>query len=326
MREPVISVRQSNTADPARHSDEDSQARAAEAPSAGEVAALCAALGADTTPARVGPRLSPAGGVIIDGLDVSLPLLPAARDLVFAAFCAHHVVVLRDQSLSREQQFTFAAAFGEVEHSGAASHSHGKRHGVAHIISNLDQDGRPVDRSLSPLSNYHWHTDKPYYHFPPMMTALYAVEVPPAGGDTEFANMVMAYTALTEEIRQRIAGHRVVFCRRAAGAAPAPAALPDTMVDHPLVRTHPDTGAKALYLGNHASHIDGLPELEGRELLATLLAHATQRQFVYVHRWRTGDLVIWDNRCLLHRAVANFDMTRYRRVMHRSVVRGTVPV
>jgi alpha-ketoglutarate-dependent taurine dioxygenase len=97
-------------------------------------------------------------------------------------------------------------------------------------------------------------------------------------------------------------------------------------VDHPLVRTHPETGRKALYLGNHASHILAMPEAEGRALLDELLEHTTKPQFVYRHRWRIGDLVMWDNRCLLHRAVANYEIGRYRRVLYRSVVRGTVPV
>jgi len=97
-------------------------------------------------------------------------------------------------------------------------------------------------------------------------------------------------------------------------------------VDHPLVRTHPDTGIKSLYLGNHSTHILGMPETEGRVLLDELLAHATQPRFVYVHRWRVGDLVMWDNRCLIHRAVGNYEVAKYRRVMHRSVVRGTVPI
>ena len=99
----------------------------------------------------------------------------------------------------------------------------------------------------------------------------------------------------------------------------------DPPVDHPLVRTHPETGAKALYLGNHASHILGMSEAEGRALLDRLVEHTTRPDFVYTHRWQKGDLVIWDNRCLLHRAVANYEMSRYRRVLHRSVVRGTVP-
>jgi alpha-ketoglutarate-dependent taurine dioxygenase len=274
---------------------------------------------------RVGPRLSPAGGVVIDGVDLSRPLPQAAKALIHDAFLAHHVVVFPDQALSREQQFAFAAAFGDVERS-AASSSETKRHGVAHILSNLDKDGRPVDRSSSPLSNYRWHTDKPYFHVPPMMTSLYAVELPPDGGDTEFANTAMAYAALTPETQRQIAGLGVVF-RHGGGSdlSIAPGHAREE-VDHPLVRTHPETGRKALYLGNHASRLLGLPVAEGRALLQRLLAHATQAQFVYRHRWRIGDLVIWDNRCLLHRVVANFDANRHRRILHRSVVRGTLPV
>jgi alpha-ketoglutarate-dependent taurine dioxygenase len=141
--------------------------------------------------------------------------------------------------------------------------------------------------------------------------------VPPTGGDTEFANTTLAYDALPEETKRRIASLRVVF--RPAFDASRPA------VDHPLVRTHPQTGRKALYLGNHATHILGVSQADSVALLGELLEYAAQRQFVYVHRWRVGDLVMWDNRCLLHRVVINDAMSRYRRVMHRSVVKGTVP-
>ncbi len=96
-------------------------------------------------------------------------------------------------------------------------------------------------------------------------------------------------------------------------------------VAHPLVRTHPETGAKTLYLGNHASHILGMPEAEGDALLLDLLEHATQPSFIYTHHWQDGDLVLWDNRCLLHRALANYEMARHRRVLHRTVVTGSVP-
>ncbi len=275
---------------------------------------------------EIGPRLSPAGGVAITGIDLSRPLPTAIRDRN-AAFHTHHIVVFPQQVLTREQQFAFGAQFGSVE--PAAGRGHGsKRYGVAHIISNLDQDGKPVDRSALPLSNYHWHTDKPYYRVPPMMTALYAVELPPAGGDTEFANTAMAYAALDGDTRRRIDGLRVVFYlgASAAGSACPSDAESRAAVAHPLVRTHPETGVKALYLGNHASHILGQPLAEGRALLKRLLAHATRPEFRYLHRWRVGDLVIWDNRCLLHRAVANFNLNQHRRILHRTVVRGTVPV
>jgi alpha-ketoglutarate-dependent taurine dioxygenase len=266
----------------------------------------------------VGPPLSPAGGVRISGSDLSRPLPPALRDAIIAALLDHHIVIFPGQHLTREQHFAFAANFGEVE-AHRARHAEEKRYAVAHVLSNLDAHGNPVARS-SPAGNDHWHTDKPYHAIPPLLTALHAVELPPEGGDTAFANTILAYAALPEETQRRIAGLRVVF---------APKFMTDPQqrraVNHPLVRTHPDTGRKALYLGNHATGILGLPEAESTALLDTLLEHATQRRFVYTHRWQKGDLVIWDNRCLLHRAVINYDMSRYRRVLYRNVVRGTVP-
>ncbi len=268
-------------------------------------------------------RLSPAGGVRLAGIDLSQPLSSDQKDAIVAAFVAHQVVVFPEQSLSREQQFAFAANFGEVEAHGAhrpADKAGGKagdkRYAVAHVMTNLDADGNPTVR-LSPAANYHWHTDKPYRARPPLMTLLHAVELPPRGGDTEFANTALAYESLPDETRRRIAGLRAVF---------RPAFDPSgACADHPLVRTHPDTGRKSLYLGNHATHILGMAQAEGAALLGELLHHATQRDFVYVHRWRIGDLIMWDNRCLLHRAVANYDVLRDRRIMHRSVVRGTAP-
>ncbi len=280
----------------------------------------------------VGPRLSPAGGARIGGVDLSEPLSLAVKDRIIAAFRDHHVVVFPDQRLTREQQFRFSANFGEVENSGGPA-SAGKRHGVAHVISNLDAAGTPVDRSSSPVSNYRWHTDKAYHAVPPLLTTLYAVEMPSqGGGDTEFANTAMAYAALPPETKRQIAGLRVVFRWGASRDAENGGPLPETglrdrsPVDHPLVRTHPDTGAKALYLGNHSSHIQGVPEDAGRALLDRLLEHATGPQFVYAHRWREGDLIMWDNRCLLHRAVANYRLGHDRRILHRTVVRGAVPV
>jgi alpha-ketoglutarate-dependent taurine dioxygenase len=265
-------------------------------------------------------RLSSAGGVRVTGIDLARPLSAEANDAILAAFLAHHVVVFPEQALSREQQFAFAAQFGEVETHGAhrpGSEAQSKRYGVAHVLSNLDANGKPVFR-MSRAANYHWHTDKPYHPAPPLLTTLYAVELPPEGGDTEFANMALAYDALPLETKRRIAGLRVAFRPAFDPGLPA--------VAHPLVRTHPDTGRKSLYIGNHATHVVGVPEAEGAALLSELLEHATQPRFVYVHRWRLGDLVMWDNRCLLHRAVANYQVARHRRVMHRSVVRGTVPL
>jgi alpha-ketoglutarate-dependent 2,4-dichlorophenoxyacetate dioxygenase len=262
-------------------------------------------------------RLSPAGGVRLAGIDLSQPLSPTDKEAIDAVFLAHHVVVFPDQALTREQQFAFAANFGEVAAHGAhRPGAENKRYAVAHVMSNLDADRKPTARH-SPAANYHWHTDKPYLPAPPLLTTLYAVELPPDGGDTEFANMALAYDALPVAMKRRIAGLRVAF--RPAFDAGRPGA------DHPLVRTHPDTGRKSLYLGNHSTGILGMQEEKGRALLAELLDHATQPRFTYSHRWTLGDLVMWDNRCLLHRAVNNYELEKYRRVMHRSVVRGPLP-
>lgn len=264
---------------------------------------------------RIGPPLSPAGGVAITGADLARPLTAGLREAIVAALLRCHVVVFPDQILTREQQFAFAANFGTVE----PPRDGRKRHGVAHVLSNLDDNGNPVARS-SPAGNDHWHTDKPYNPVPPALTTLYAVELPPEGGDTAFANTALAYAALPDAIKNRIAGLRVIFSPKFAADL-----AQRTQVDHPLVRTHPETGRKALYLGNHAAGILGMGQTEGMTLLDALLAHATTPQFVYAHRWRVGDLLMWDNRCLLHRAVPDFDRSRHRRILYRSIVTGTVP-
>jgi taurine dioxygenase len=270
----------------------------------------------------VGPRLSPAGGAEVTGVDLSEPLTAEACERIRRALLEHQFLVFPGQLLTREQQYAFTAHFGEIERHGGGGLE--KRHDTAHVTANLGADGKPSDR-YAKGANYRWHTDKAYYAVPPALTTLYAVEVPPTGGDTEFANTALAYAALPDEMKRRIAGLRVVF-QWEAGRRPGYYANDLPPVAHPLVRMHPETGRPALYLGNHATHIAGLSADDGAMLLDRLLHHATQPQFTYTHRWRIGDLVIWDNRGLLHRAVANFDMNRYRRVMHRNVVKGTTPV
>jgi taurine dioxygenase len=266
--------------------------------------------------------LSSAGGAKITGVDLSALLSDAARRAIYAVILEHQFLVFPGQSLTREQQYAFTAQFGEVEAHGGGRP--GKRQDVAHVIANLDADGNPSDR-FAKGANYRWHTDKPYYRTPPALTVLYAVELPPIGGDTEFANTRLAYEALDDATKRRIADLRVIF-QWERGLRPGYYANELPPVDHPLVRTHPDTDRQALYLGNHALRIAGMDEAEGAALLAELLHHATQPRFAYAHRWRVGDLVMWDNRATLHRAVANYEMNRFRRIMHRNVVKGGVPI
>ena len=269
----------------------------------------------------VSDNLSCAGGAEITGVDLSRPLSGVARDRIYTALLNQQFLVFPAQSLSREAQYALTAQFGEIEAHGGGRP--GKRQDIAHVTANLDADGNPSDR-FAKGANYRWHTDKPYYATPPALTTLHAVELPPEGGDTEFANTRLAYDALDEATKRQIAGLRVVF-QWEAGRRPGYYANELPPVDHPLVRTHPDTGKPALYLGNHALRVLGMDAAEGAALLDMLLAHATQPRFTYAHRWRPGDLVMWDNRCTLHRAVANYAMNRYRRVMHRNVVKGDAP-
>jgi taurine dioxygenase len=278
--------------------------------------------------AQLSARLSPAGGVAISGADLTRALTPDLKGLILQALLDHHVVVFRNQALSPEQQYAFTTNFGDLEeHVGRHRDT---RYSIVHAVTNLDRDGNPTTKPTT-NGNYHWHTDKSYHQVPSLMTMLHAVELPSRGGDTQFANTALAYKALPETMKYRLAGLRAVhsweWSRITSGSAPATEAetAERPPVDHPMVRTHPESGEKALYIGNHASYILGMPEAEGRALLAELLEHATQPEFVYTHHWRPGDLVIWDNRCLLHRAVANYEMAKQRRVLHRTVVRGTVP-
>jgi alpha-ketoglutarate-dependent taurine dioxygenase len=270
--------------------------------------------------------LSEVAGVEITGIDLAEPLTPGDREAILAAFLAHHVLVFRDQRLSSERQAAFTVQFGELEDHVIRLRD-GKPPPLVHVVSNLDEHGRPTAKPYS-SGNYFWHTDKSYHAIPSYATLLHAIELPPEGGDTEFANTALAYAALPDATKRRIQGLRVVHSWEASrlNTGNRPATEEEKRdrppVTHPLVRTHPDSGDKVLYIGTHTSHIEGMEREAGRALLAELLEHATQRQFIYVHQWRPGDVVMWDNRCLLHRAVANYAMASHKRVLHRTVIRG----
>lgn len=273
-------------------------------------------------------RVLPGGlGAELTGIDLRGASSTRLITQIRAAFLAHHVLVIRDQQLTKPQMGEFAGIFGEVE-GNVFRKPDGSTMEAIHEISNLDAAGQPAETPYL-KSNYHWHSDKAYLPVPALLTMLHAVELPPAGGDTQFADMTRAWEALPEATKRRVVGLRVVhsleYMRLATDDRPATkeekeAAPP---VTHPLVRTHPQTGAKSLFLGMYCSHVIDMAAAESRALLDGLLAHATQERFVYAHRWQPGDVVLWDNRCLLHRAVANYDMGKSRRVLQRLVVRGT---
>jgi alpha-ketoglutarate-dependent taurine dioxygenase len=273
-------------------------------------------------------KLPAAFGAEIVGLDLRRPIAPASAAAIQAAFLEHAVLLIRDQTIDRAAMKRFAETFGELEpHAVALKQFDGEAIAGVHFISNLDANGVPVEKPVI-NTNYFWHSDKSYLPRPALATFLCAQEIPPSGGDTQFANMAEAYAALPAETKARIDGLKVVhsleYMRISTGNAPPTAeekvAAPP--VANPLVRVHPETGRKGLFIGMYASHIVGMDEAEGRRLIDELTAHATSARFVYTHQWRPGDLVVWDNRCTMHRAVANFDMGRHRRILMRCVVKG----
>jgi alpha-ketoglutarate-dependent taurine dioxygenase len=268
--------------------------------------------------------LSPVLGAEVLGLDLRRPLDTNIREAVFEGFIHHHVLCFRDQHLSPDEQIAFSEQFGTLERHMARNK--GSANPLVHIVSNLDAEGRPSGK----VSSTGWHTDKSFRPEPSLATILHAVIMPPEGGETCFANMVAAYEALPEAKKQALDGVKVVHSwalsrsnRDRRPTAEEIADAPDMI--HPLVRTIPETGSKALFMGEHASHVDGGSIEQGRVQILALEAHATQDRFVYLHRWREGDMLMWDNRCLLHRANANFDAARYPRVLHRTCLRGKAP-
>ena len=261
--------------------------------------------------------LHPHIGAEVSGLDAAAPLDQETVAALWRAIDRHSVLVLKHQSISDAQLKEFAAPFGALEIGRAALQGGKRRLGIPEIgdISNLDIDynvrARDDRRRLDTLGNRLWHTDASYMPTPVVLGMLFGVAVPPASalgaGETEFADMRAAYDALPDDMKAAIDGvvveHDIFWSRGQIGFTEFPPGEREKYPPSPqrLVRRHPGSGRKTLYLSAHASHIVGWPVADGRLLLHDLNTHATQRQFVYSHKWATGDLVIWDNRCTMHR-------------------------
>jgi taurine dioxygenase len=268
-------------------------------------------------------------GAEIEGIDLSLPLDGTNFAVIQAAFHEHKFLRFRGQRLTEAQQVAFSRRFGELQIHVLDQFRHPQQPEI-YVLSNVDQTGRTTGRHPD-RGTLVWHSDLSFQRRPALATILYGIEVPGRGGETLFADMVAAYDALPDAMKRRIATVRAIhdldYSRTRAGEPPMTprqrAEAPP--VDHPLVRTHPDTGRKLLYISHHVSHMQGMPVDEGRALLEELMAHATQDRFVYRNTWRSGDVVMWDNRCTMHRAT-EYDAAEERRVIHRTVVKGDVPV
>lgn len=199
------------------------------------------------------------------------------------------------------------------------------------ILSNVKKDGKPIGANRA---GRHWHSDLSYLKETGLATFLYCVETPPAGGDTRFAGMEAAYEALPDEIKHKIEGRTAIHDRNFRYSTLHPDRKPLTPeqvaavppVEHPIVVKHPVTGCKSLFVAKDVvSRIIGMDETESRKLIDELEAFATQDRFVYRHKWRVGDLVVWDNRSTLHQATG-YDEGKHRRIMYRTQAKGTVPL
>jgi alpha-ketoglutarate-dependent 2,4-dichlorophenoxyacetate dioxygenase len=273
------------------------------------------------------------GGAIL-GVDVKAELDRAAIEAIEQAMDIYAVCVLPGQFISDDEQIRFSEKLGELSYALNPGRAQGQNARLRHElydISNLNEghailaedDRRRIYREGDRL----WHTDRSFVAADTTYSLLSAREVPPEGGNTEFADMRAAYDALPEAMKTRIAGlsceHSIWHSRGLAGAKPETfrpdeiAAMPGAV--QPLVRVHARTSRKSLVLASHAARVIGMPLEEGRALLKELTDFATEARFVYGHRWSLGEMVIWDNRCTMHRGTL-YDDKRYRRDMRRTTV------
>lgn len=282
------------------------------------------------TPAAINAKpLSDVLGAEIGGLDLSAPLSDALFAALQDAFHRHKLLRFPGQRLNEAQQVAFSRRFGELQVHVLEQFRHPQQPEI-YVLSNVDKSGKTTGRHPD-RGTLVWHSDLSFQRRPALATILYGIAVPRQGGETLFADMDAAYVALPPAMKQRLAGLRAIhdldFSRTRAGEPPMTAKqrAEAPPVDHPLVRMHPDTRRPVLYISNHVSHIDGMSFEDGRALLKELMEHATQPQFVYANRWATGDVIMWDNRGTMHRAT-EYDAAEERRVIHRTVVLGDVPV
>jgi len=278
----------------------------------------------------------------IGGVDISRPLEAPVVAALQTAIDRHAVLVFRGQTLTDEQQIAFARHFGEPERY-ALSYRNNVRLRLQKPemvdVSNLDAttgkpQGAAARHRMVNLGNRLWHTDSSFRLPAGGLSMLYAHAVPPisplGGGETEFADTRAAWDALPASRQAALEGltaeHSLMHSRAVLGftdfAPEEHAALPP--VEQPLVRRHPRTGRKSLYLASHASHVVGMEVAEGRLLLMELIEHATRRDFVYRHTWQVGDLVVWDNRCTMHRGMP-FDETFARDLRRVTTKDGAAP-
>ena len=268
----------------------------------------------------------------IGDVDLTQPLSTEDCAAIKAAFWQYAVLVFPAQEINSDQHVAFASQFGPIEPNINSYADEIKKERIDNRVSdvsNLDQNNEILPaqsrKRQSGLANRLWHTDSSFRHVPALTSLLYSRQVAPIGGHTQFTDLRAAYDALPASMQQRLEGliaeHSIFHSRASIGftdySERERASLPGAK--QVLVRTIPESGRRSLYLAAHACRIDGMAETQAQQLIAELMAHATQRQFIHTHRWRQNDLVMWDNRCTMHRGT-EYDERRWKRDMHRATV------
>lgn len=281
--------------------------------------------------------LSPAFGTEVSGLDLAQDLDDRTFGDLFQTWLdSDGIVVVRDQQLSEEQHVNFSRRFGPLyDDEGTVRMSytvtqylHPEWPQIYRVSNVTDSQGQPLGRRKA---GTYWHSDVSFLVEPAQASILLAVEIPPIGGDTMFANLTAAHTALSEPMKALLDDMKVVHDFSVASAGWQHETKSDedltsrTRNVHPIVRTHAETGRKSLFINRgFTSHLDGFDPEESRALLGFLLNHCEQPEFIYRHRWQPHDMVIWDNRCVMHRAIADYP-DGHRRHLHRTTVIGERP-
>jgi len=270
--------------------------------------------------------LTPHTGAEVVGLDFTETIEPETRATLNRAFSEHHVLVMRDQHFTPEQFRLAAQVFGDLQVHDKKEH-HVPGHPEVYYVSN---DEIVNGRRIIPGETF--HTDHSNHPRPPKATMLFAVELPSSGGDTQYVNMHDAYDDLPQGVKRRIDGLKAVHVYLSKySPRPLGHISEDSRRDvpppgiHPLVRTHPENGRKALFLNPvRMESIIGMEDQDALALIDELMQHATQKKYEYRHRWRHGDWVLWDNRSVMHQANPDYDMSE-RRYLYRLMLKGEVP-
>jgi taurine dioxygenase len=277
--------------------------------------------------------LSDALGAEIGDVDLGGPLDDGTIQEIHDAWMEHLVLLIRDQTIDDPQLVAFSGRFGELDGAPIGATPDGKvsarEYNEITVISNVVENGRPIGGLGNAESD--WHTDMSSYEKPPAASMLYSLEIPPTGGDTSFCNMYRAYEVLPEDTKARVQDLKAVHDATLTSAGglrhgfePVTDVTKTPGARHPILRTHPVTGRTALFLGRRTNaYVPGLSVKASEELLDTLWACATAPENIWTHTWKVGDLVMWDNRCAMHRR-DEFDDSA-RRIMHRTQLKGDHP-